>query len=182
MPPLRDSAVAAVPLVLVTALGAAQGGFLPDAWVWAGTLLAWVAALALVLGGGGHVRDGWAWAAAAAALLGWTALSALWSVDASQSLLEARRAVVYAAAVLALLALARRQAGRTLVLGTHAAITLLLVYALGRYLLGPRTYNEFEGFLLAQPLGYANAGRLLGRRRSSCAGSRPPRCLSSRSR
>ena len=31
-------AVAAVPLVLVPALGVVQGGFSPDAWVWAGAL------------------------------------------------------------------------------------------------------------------------------------------------
>ena len=37
-------AVAAVPLVLVPALGAVQGGFQPDAWVWAGGVAAWACA------------------------------------------------------------------------------------------------------------------------------------------
>ncbi len=184
VPPLRDAAVAAVPLALIPALGAAQGGYLPDAWVWAGALLGWAAALALVLGPGGRLRDGWPWAAAALALLAWTAASTLWSVHPSQSLLEARRTVVYAAAVLALLALARRTPTRVLALATHAAISVLLVYALARYLLEPRRYAEFEGYLLAEPLGYANAvgvlaamGMLLGAGIAAQAGSRRLRAL-----
>ena len=44
---------------------------------------------------------------------------------------------------------------------THVAITALLVYALARYLLGARHYDEFEQYLLQQPLGYANAVGIL---------------------
>ena len=58
----------AVPLVLVPALGAVQGGFQPDAWVWAGALAAWAAAVALVASSTpGLLRAQWPWAAAAAA-------------------------------------------------------------------------------------------------------------------
>ena len=152
------SVVAAIPLVLVPALGLTQGGFQPDAWVWAGALAAWAAAIAVVVSPNpGALRGQWPWAAAAGALLLWTLASATWSVHAAQSVLEARRTLLYAAVVLALLLLARRDASRLLVPATHIAVAALIVYALGHYLLGARRSTEFEAFLLFEPLGYANA-------------------------
>ncbi|HEX6787930.1 MAG TPA: O-antigen ligase family protein [Gaiellaceae bacterium] len=149
---------AAVPLVLVPALGAVQGGFQPDSWVWAGALAAWAAAVALIASTSpGLVRAHWPWAAAVAAVLAWTALSAIWSSRTPQSILEARRTVLYAAAVLALLVLARHGATRVLVLATCAGTSGLVIYALVRFLLSARHYDTFEGFSLNQPLGYANA-------------------------
>jgi hypothetical protein len=135
-----------------------QGGFQPDAWVWSGALAAWAAALCLVLeeGSGRLRRDGW-WILAAGALLLWALASRLWSAEPAQSLLEARRMIVYAAVVLALVVLARRHAARLLLAGTHAGIAVLVLYALARYLLESRTYLSFEGYLLSEPLGYANA-------------------------
>jgi hypothetical protein len=153
---------AAVPLLLVPALGAVQGGFEPDAWVWAGALAAWAAAVALIASTSpGLLRAQWPWAAAAVAVLAWTALSAIWSSRTSQSILEARRAIVYAAVVLALLLLARRGATRAIVLATYAGTTGLVVYALLHYLLGTRHYDTFESLTLNQPLGYANAVGIL---------------------
>src|SRR5579871_1209194 len=115
--------IGALPFVLVLALGVAQGGFFPDSWVWATPLAAWAAALVAVLGtGGGALRREWAWPLVALALTGWTALSALWSIESSQSLLEARRTALYATVVLALLSLARRYSARDLVVATHAAL------------------------------------------------------------
>jgi O-antigen ligase len=159
---LARFAVAAIPLLLIPTLGAVQGGFQPDAWVWSGALAAWAAALALVLGEGSYRlrRDG-RWVLAAGALLLWTLASALWSVDPAQSLLEARRMIVYAAVVLALVVLARRHSARLLLAGTHAGIAALVLYALTRYLLGSRTSYAFEGYLLSEPLGYANAVGIL---------------------
>jgi hypothetical protein len=156
------AAVAAVPLVLVPALGAVSGGFDPDAWVWAGALAAWAAAIAVVLTPHpGALRRGWPWAATAGALLVWTLLSATWSLQSAQSVLEARRTVVYAAVILALLLLAGRGASRVLVLATAVAVSGLVLYALGRYLLSERRATLFEGYLLNEPLGYANAVGIL---------------------
>ncbi|HEY2374024.1 MAG TPA: O-antigen ligase family protein [Gaiellaceae bacterium] len=153
---------AALPLVLVPALGAVQGGFQPDAWVWAGALAAWAAAVALIASTSpGLLRAQWPWATAAGAVLAWTALSAIWSSRTSQSILEARRAIVYAAVVLALLLLARRGTTRAIVLATAAGTGGLVLYALFRYLLGTRHYDTFEAFSLNQPLGYANAVGIL---------------------
>jgi O-antigen ligase len=155
-------AAAAVPLVLVPALGLVQGGFHPDAWVWSGALAAWAGALAVVLSDEpGALRRAWPWAAAAVGLALWTLASALWSVDTAQSVLEARRTLVYAAVVLALLLLARRGATRLLVLSTHGAVTALLVPALGYYLLAGRHRDVFEGYLLSRPIGYANGAGIL---------------------
>jgi hypothetical protein len=160
---LGGLAVAAIPLLLIPALGASQGGFLPDAWVWSGALAAWAAALGLVLGEGADQlrRERW-WVLAAGALLVWTLASRLWSVNPAQSLLEARRMVVYAAVVLALVVLARRHSSRLLFAATNAGIAVLVLYALAHYLFGPRMYVPFEGYLLSDPLGYANAAGILG--------------------
>jgi len=159
---LGGVAVAAVPLLLIPALGASQGGFLPDAWVWSGALAAWAAALGLVLGESADQlrRERW-WVLAAGALLLWTLASRLWSVNPAQSLLEARRMVVYAAVVLALVVLARRHSAGCVLAGTDAGIVVLVVYALGRYLVGSRSQSTFEGYLLSERLGYANAVGIL---------------------
>jgi hypothetical protein len=154
----RPAPAAAVPLVLVPALGLSQGGFSPNAWVWAGALAAWAAAVGVVLSDdAGALRQAWSWLAAVGALLAWTILSATWSAHAAQSVLDARRTLCYAAVVLALLVLARPGGDRAVVIATHLAITFVVVYALARYLLGPHDAHEFEGYLLADPLGYANA-------------------------
>ncbi len=155
-------AVALVPLGLIPALGAVQGGFQPDAWLWAGTLAAWAAAVALAVDDHpGALRVSWPWLAAGGAFLLWTVASASWSAEPAQSLLEARRIVVYAAVALALVVLARRGAGRAVVAGAHVGVCVLVLYALARYLLGARHYDPVEGYLISQPLGYANAVGIL---------------------
>ena len=155
------TSIAAIPLVLIPALGVQQGGFDPSAWVWAGALAAWAGALGLVLSGTGRLRRDAPWLLAAAALLAWTLASAIWSTLPSQSVLEARRTLVYGAVVLALIVLARRHSARLVLAATHTAITALILYALARYLLGPRPFLEFEGHFLSEPLGYANAVGIL---------------------
>ena len=152
------AAVALVPLVLVPALGAVQGGFPPDAWVWSGAIAAWGAAVGIVFTEAlGWSRLTWLWLGGASGLLVWTILSTVWSAHPAQTVLEARRTVVYVAVAFALVVLARRGATRLLVVSTHVAVAALVIYALARYLLGPRSYDPFEAYLLSQPLGYANA-------------------------
>jgi O-antigen ligase len=147
-----------VPPALVVALALDQGGFDPSAWVWSGTLAAWAAATAAVVSRDLRLaRTARAWLASGGLVLAWVALSWLWSDRRAQTVLEIRRTAVYAAVVLALIALARRGAERQLVLSTHVAISAVVVYAVARYLTETRTPDTFEGTLLAQPLGYANA-------------------------
>ena len=153
----------AQPLVLllpaiVVALALDQGGFDPSAWVWAGALAAWAAGTAVVVHRDVRLpRGGRVWLAAACGLLVWVCLSWLWSDRRPQTVLEARRSALYAAAVLALVVLTRQGAARRLLLLTHAAILAVVAYALARYLIETRAIDPFEGTLLAQPLGYANA-------------------------
>ena len=109
-------------------------------------------------------------------------------------MLEVRRTALYAAVVLALVVLARRGAGRTLVAATHAGVSLLVGYGLVRYLVEPPRRDTFEGQLLSQPVGYANGigvlaalGLLLGlgltvraasaRGRGAAAATLPPLAL-----
>jgi len=156
------AAVAALPVLLVPALGLAQGGFHPDSWVWATTLAAWAVALVAVFDPDlGALRRGWVWLAATAAVAAWTLLSAVWSAVPSQTFLEARRALLYLGVVAALLALWRRGSQRILVLWTHAAITALLAYSLLRYLFGTRHFDPYDAYLLSRPVGYANAVGIL---------------------
>jgi hypothetical protein len=162
MPDVGRRVVAAVPLVLVPALGAVQGGFSPNTWVWSAALAAWGASVGIVLADSLAVpARAWAWVAASVALLGWTIASAAWSAHPAQSVLEARRMIVYVSVALALVVLARRGAASVLVVATHAAVSGLVVYALARYLFGARQGGLFEGPLLNRPLGYANAVGIL---------------------
>jgi hypothetical protein len=147
-----------VPPALVVALALDQGGFDPSAWVWAGAVAAWAAATALIARRELRLsRHGWAWVASALTVLAWVALSWLWSDRRVQTVLEARRAAVYVGAVLALVVLVSRATVHRLLLATHVAVTVVVVYALARYLAESRGHDTFEGTLLAQPLGYANA-------------------------
>jgi hypothetical protein len=192
---IRPAPAVAVPLVLVPTLGLAQGGFSPDAWVWLGALAAWGAALAVVLSDdAGALRSAWPWLGCAVALLAWTLGSTLWSAHVAQSVLETRRTLCYVAVLLALVALARRSAVGAIVVATHVAITSLILSALLRYLFGAHHATEFSGYLLSDPLGYANAvgiiaafGILLGlgigsrmdsrRGRAGAAATLPPLAL-----
>jgi hypothetical protein len=154
----------------VPALGLTQGGFSPDTWVWAGALAAWGTAVAVVVSDHpGGLRRAWPWFALAGGLLAWTIASGLWSAHGAQSVLDARRTLCYAAALLALVTLTRPAAERAIALTTCAAIVFVVAYALVRYLLGGRVLTEFEGYLLSDPVGYANGlgilaalGMLLG--------------------
>ena len=88
-----------------------------------------------------------------AAFAGWTALSALWSSDPDASLVEAQRAVLYLALVAAALAV-----GGWLLAGTVGGIGFVCAYAVGdRIVHGTPEFDPFEGTLLHEPLGYANA-------------------------
>ena len=121
--PRAGIAVVVVPLALVPALGVVQGGFSPGAWVWSGALAAWGAALGLLLTEKISAPPAaWVWLAAVMGLLGWTILSAVWSADEGQSVLDARRTLVYATVTLALVVLARQGATRLLVVSTHLAV------------------------------------------------------------
>jgi len=146
--------------VAVTAVAAASGGYFPTTWNWATLAFAWAAALALALRG----REAWGrketlLLVALLALAGWTALSTLWSLDATQSVLEAQRALAYLAAGLALVALVRRGEHPAVLGGVWAGIVAISTYALATRLFPDRLgyYDPTAGYRLSTPLGYWNA-------------------------
>src|SRR5665811_598926 len=144
----------------VTAIAAASGGYFPTTWNWATLGFAWTAALALAFRG----REAWGrketlLLVALLAFAGWTALSTLWSLDATQSVLEAQRALVYLSAGLALVALVRRGEHPAVLGGVLAGIVAISTYALATRLFPDRLgyYDPTAGYRLSMPLGYWNA-------------------------
>ncbi|HEY5159912.1 MAG TPA: hypothetical protein VII83_02460, partial [Gaiellaceae bacterium] len=144
----------------VTALAAASGGYFPTSWNWATLGFAWAAALALALRGPeSWLRRELLLVVALLALAAWIALSTLWSLDATKSVLETQRALVYLAAALALLALVRRGEHPALLGGALAGIVAISTYALATRLFPDRLgyYDPTAGYQLSTPLGYWNA-------------------------
>jgi O-antigen ligase len=159
---LRTDVLAGAPAlgvaVVVGALGFAQGGFLPRAWVWSTVLLAWIGIASLLLEP--HVRLDrieLAWVGLVALLAGWTLLSTTWSASPGQSVLEARRDLVYVAGTAAVALCARRSSAAYLLVGLWTAATVVVVAGLVRYLAErPGHVETVEGALLFRPVGYAN--------------------------
>jgi hypothetical protein len=155
----RHVVAALLVFVFVVALAANDGGYFPSAWGWATLALLWLAALALILG---EIRlDALDLAAMGSlfAVFAWTLVSALWTESLTRTLLESERALVYPAALAALLLLVRVGAHRALLGGTWAAITVISTYSLATRLFPERLglLDPIAGYRLSQPIGYWNA-------------------------
>jgi hypothetical protein len=155
----RDALSGIVVFLALVGLGFENGGFFPGAWTAASGALLWVTALVLLLAPRVELNSRErTWIGLLAGLLAWTALSTLWSVNHTESVLDARRDLVYLAAVVAVLLLATRRSTTHLLTAVWGAIVVVVAYGLVRYLFEPGL--RFEGFqanLLFRPLGYANA-------------------------
>ena len=154
----RDALPSVVVFVVLVGLAFENGGFFPRAWTTASVALLWLAALVLLLAA--RVELNWPeriWIGLLAGLLAWTALSTVWSVNHTESVLDARRDLLYLAAVVAVLLLATRRSGDDLLTAVWAAIVVVVTYALVRYLFEPGLRGGFQENLLFRPLGYANA-------------------------
>jgi hypothetical protein len=128
--------------------------------VWGAVLLLWLAIVALVLRSEVHVGVAAAgWLAALGLLTGWTLLSRIWSDAPAQTLLEARRDLVYVGAAAAVLAACGRLGARTLAGALLAALELVVAVAIVRYLTVSPSHRIVgnQGALLSWPAGYANA-------------------------
>ena len=143
----------------VLGLAAAQGGYFPTAWGWGSVPLFWAAALVLLLRSEvALTRHELFLLAAAAAFVGWLALSFVWSVAPAESLLEVERALLYVAAILAVLVLARTRATRVVLGALLTAISLISVFSLVTRLVPDRVgvYDRNGVYRLAEPIGYWN--------------------------
>lgn len=143
---------------VVTTVGLADGGLFPRTW-----RLATVALFAFA-GAGLLARERvvvsrreWAMVAALAAFTGWIALSATWSEHPESAVLEAERSLAYVAAVFAIVVLTERASLPHLLVGVLAGVTTVSAYGLVVYLFTSPPLDQFQGRLLYQPVGYANA-------------------------
>jgi O-antigen ligase len=139
---------------VLLSVGLADGGLFPRTWRLGAFALFAVAAAALLARERVVLRplEGCA-LATLAAYAGWIALSAAWGGNASNG----ERALLYVAAVFATLVLAERTSVAQLLAGALAAITAVCGYGLAIYLFTSPPLDPFEGALLHQPFGYANA-------------------------
>jgi O-Antigen ligase len=144
--------------VVLVAVGTAQGGFRPATWRLA------TAALGALAGAALSLRPRVALArrelVALAALAGyaaWTLMSRVWSIDASASVLESERALLYVAAVALVLLAVERRSLEWVVAGAVAGITVVAAVGLYQHYLTSRPLDPIEHRLLIEPLGYSNA-------------------------
>ena len=146
-------------LGLVAGLASDQGGYFPTSWSWASLAMLWIAAIALLVRKDVRISVlETATLASFAGLLGWIVLSAVWSIEPSQSVVEAQRVLVYAAALLALLLVADRASVGALLAGVIAGITVVCAYALATRLFPERLgiFDPSAGYRLSEPVGYWN--------------------------
>ena len=142
-------------------LAANDGGYFPPEWGWSGVALAWVAAVALVIGRNVELgrRDG-VFLGILTAIAVWTAVSALWADAAQAPVLEVERTLVYVALVATLLVTGRRGGAGVMLAGAGLAGILISGFALVTRL-RPDMFGLYDDPVahgrLYQPLGYWNA-------------------------
>lgn len=133
-----------------------NGGYFPTSWglLTVGALA--LAAGALVRGRLSLTRADSLWVGALAALLGWTALSVVWSRSMPSTVLEVERTLAYAAVGLALVLIVRRESAGALLGGALAGIVAVAAYGVGTRVF-PDRIGSFNGvYRLDAPLGYWN--------------------------
>jgi hypothetical protein len=148
---------------LTVAAGAANGGYFPTSWGWLGLVLGWAALVVLMLRNDVAVSPLQAvFVAAGTAFVGWVALSALWSLDVPQTVLEIERDVVYAVGALVLVVVGRERL-EALLVGCLLGILAVCGYGLLTRLVPDRlgVYDPVSVYRLAEPVGYWNALGLL---------------------
>jgi O-antigen ligase len=151
----RGVAGAVLAAAAIMLLAFRDGGFEPASWRAAKVAFLAAAGLAAVLGHATPPTRAQRWLVLGlGAFAAWVALSAVWSPDSGASLLEAERAALYAIAVGTVVLV-----GGRVLLGTLSGIALVCAYSVGRRLVQgpPDPPDPFEGTLLHEPIGYANA-------------------------
>lgn len=143
---------------VVATVGIADGGLFPRTWRLATVaLLAFASAGLLARERVVVSRLEWAMIAALAGFTGWIAMSAAWSEHPESALLEAERSLTYVAALFAIVVLTGRSSLPHLLVGLLAGVTVVAAYGLAVYLFTSPPLDPFQGRLLYQPIGYANA-------------------------
>jgi hypothetical protein len=138
----------------VFGLAAASGGFFHQSWGWAALVLAWAAAVALVVVPRRPGRPELAFAGGLAVLTAWTALSAVWSQSVPSTVQEVERDLVYIAGAGAAALLFRDRAED----GVLAAAVGICAWNVAIQLHG---YDHHVEGARGNPIGYPNALGLL---------------------
>jgi hypothetical protein len=146
--------------VLLAIIAAENGGYYPTTWNWAALVVAWVAAVVLA------VRESVTLSrlelvsiGALFALVGWVALSGLWTDSLPSTVREVERDVLYPVGVLTAAAVFGRSSARRLLGALLVGVTLISWYALATRVFpdGIGTFDSITGYRLFRPLGYWNA-------------------------
>ena len=144
---------------IVAGVAAAGGGYFPTTWGWTALVLLAIAAGALAARGRVALSRGDVlFLGALTSVVGWIALSVLWSRSVPATVLEVERSLMYLAAALAVLLVARRESAGLLVGGVLSGISAVAAYAVGTRLYPERlgSFDPVAGYRLAAPVGYWN--------------------------
>ena len=158
---LEHLPAALVAFAAVLLLASDDGGYFPPAWGWSAVILAWTAAVALVIGRGIALgRDDRVMLGILAALTAWTALSATWADAVQTPVLEVERTLVYFGLGATLLITARKSGVGLMVGAAAVAGVLVSGFALVTRL-RPDVFGLYDDPVahgrLYQPIGYWNA-------------------------
>jgi hypothetical protein len=145
----------------VLALASNDGGYFPSEWGWSTVVLAWVCAIALVLGRGAVlVREDRILLGIMAAITAWTAASGLWADAVQAPVLEVERTLIYVALLGTILVMARVGSAGIMLAGAALAGVLVSGFALVTRL-RPDLFGLYDDPVahgrLYQPIGYWNA-------------------------
>src|SRR6266545_4883338 len=158
---VRRIVPAAIVFTAVGGTAVVNGGYFPSEWGWPTlAFLVLVAGAVLVADRIGFGPLDWIVLGALAALVGWTALSALWAPGAALPVNAAELALVYLTGLAAFLAYGSRRDAAALPSGVVCAVVPVAAYALATRLVPDHvgTYDPtVGGYLLAVPIGYSNA-------------------------
>jgi hypothetical protein len=146
----------------VVALAFRNGGYDATSWSWAtlGALVVTVVAL-LRAGATSIPRSAIAYVACLGLFAVWIGVECLRRGAATRGVPQLERAVLYAAVAAAAVLVIRRMHVRLTLVALLAGVTAIIGAGLGELLLGPIRAEPYEGRLLFQPLGYANACGIL---------------------
>jgi hypothetical protein len=152
------ASASALAALLLLSVGLTDGGYYGSAYTELTLLLGAAALLAIVARLRARLsRAGVAVLGAMALLTAWVALSSLWATSGSAVALEARRSVLYLAALAAVVVIV--DAGRRLpfLLGLVGAICFIGGVAVGMRVASGQPVDRLYGSLLEEPVGYPNA-------------------------
>jgi O-antigen ligase len=162
LPAIRATAPAVVAGTGIAVLALRSGGYYATTWS-AATIAALAAAVFILVRRRSLALTGpaAAYVGGLVALIGWIVIESLRAGGATRGVPIAERAALYAAVAWAGVLAVRRAVVPLVLGGLLMPITAIACIGLAEFLLGPVRADEFEGRLLYEPLGYANACGIL---------------------